>query len=127
MRLLAQLTVLALCCSCGKEEEDNDSGDGWGYDGGSASGGATSGGEGATGGDGSTGSGTTGGTGEPYSCGDVDGDGCDDCPIEGTSNPANDGDLKEFQYLVLEPEFVLVVVEKVSGVAERPAPPAQAR
>ena len=33
------------------------------------------------------------------------------------SNPANDGDLREFQYLVLEPEFVLVMVERVSGVA----------
>jgi len=37
------------------------------------------------------------------------------------SNPANGGDLREFQYLVLEPEFVLVMVERVSEVAERPA------
>ena len=37
------------------------------------------------------------------------------------SNPANGGDLREFQYLVLEPEFVLVMVERVNEVAERPA------
>ena len=38
-----------------------------------------------------------------------------------TSNPANDGDLRESQLLVLKPEFVLVMVERVSEVAERPA------
>ena len=37
------------------------------------------------------------------------------------SNPANGGDLREFQYLVLEPDFVLVMAERVSEVAERPA------
>ena len=37
------------------------------------------------------------------------------------SNPANGGDLREFQYLVLEPEFVLMMVERVSEVAERRA------
>ena len=36
------------------------------------------------------------------------------------SNPANGGDLREFQYLVLEPDFVLVMAERVSEVAERP-------
>ncbi len=51
--------------------------------------GGSGGGE-ATGG-GTTGGGTTGGGSGTYACGDADGDGCDDCTIEGSPNPSNDG------------------------------------
>ena len=41
--------------------------------------------------------------------------------IKLASNPACDRDLRQSQFLVLEPDFVLVMVERVSGVAESPA------